>query len=97
MTIRMMGGNLHDSRERSTNVNNIHMSYTALGFPGGSARTESTCNARDLGSIPGKGNAYPLQYSGLDNFMDCIVHWVAKSQKRLSDFHCTQNLLKRKF
>ena len=70
---------------------------TALGFPGGSARTESTCNARDLGSIPGKGNAYPLQYSGLDNFMDCIVHWVAKSQTRLSDFHCTQNLLKRKF
>ena len=78
MTIRMMGGNLHDSRKRNTNRNNIHMSYTALGFPGGSARTESACNARDLSSIPGEGNAYPLQYSGLDNYMDYTVHWVTK-------------------
>ena len=27
-----------------------------------------------------KGKGYPLQYSGLENFMDCIVHGVAKSQ-----------------
>ena len=34
-----------------------------------------------------KGKGYPLQYSGLENSMDCILHGVAKSQKRLSDFH----------
>ena len=35
------------------------------------------------------GKGYPLQYSGLENSMDCIVHGVAKSQTRLSDFHFT--------
>ena len=34
-----------------------------------------------------KGKGYPLQYSGLENSMDCIVHGVAKSWTRLSDFH----------
>ena len=34
-----------------------------------------------------KGKAYPLQYSGLENSMDCIVHGVPKSQTQLSDFH----------
>ena len=63
-----------------------------LGFPCGSASKESACNAGDLGSIPGlgrspgEGNGYLLQYSGLENSMDCIVHGVAKSQTRLSDF-----------
>ena len=32
-------------------------------------------------------NSYPLQYSGLENSMDCIVHGVTKSQTLLSDFH----------
>ena len=47
----------------------------------------------DLGSIlglgrsPGEENGYPLQYSGLENSMHCIVHGVAKSRTRLSDFH----------
>ena len=56
-----------------------------LGFPGDSAGKESTCNEGDLGSIPGlgrspgEGKGYPLQYSGLENSMDCIVHGVAKS------------------
>ena len=64
-----------------------------LGFPFGSAGKESTCNAGDLdlipglGRSPGEGNGYPLQYSGLDNPMDCTVHGVAKSQTQLSDFH----------
>ena len=31
--------------------------------------------------------AYPFQYSGLENFMDYIVHTVAKHWIRLSDFH----------
>ena len=30
-----------------------------------------------------------LQYSGLKNSMDCIVHGVAKSQTQLSNFHST--------
>ena len=47
----------------------------------------------DLGSIPGlgrspgEGNGYPLQYSGLENSTDCVVHGVAKSRTGLSDFH----------
>ena len=35
----------------------------------------------------GEGKGDPLQYSGLENSMDCIVHEVAKSRTRLSDFH----------
>ena len=64
-----------------------------LGFPGGSAGKEFTCNAGDLGSIPGlgrspgEGNSSPLQYSGLENSMDCIVPGVTKSWTRLSKFH----------
>ena len=44
----------------------------------------STCNAGDPGSIPGlgrslgEGTGYSLQYSGLENSMDCIAHGVAK-------------------
>ena len=62
-------------------------------FPGGSAGKESACNAGDLSLIPGlgsshgEGNSYPLQYSGLGNSMDCIIHGVAKSETRLSNFH----------
>ena len=36
---------------------------------------------------PEEGNGYPLQYSGLENCMDCIVHKVTKSWTQLSDFH----------
>ena len=49
----------------------------------------------DLGSIPrlgrspGEGKGYPLQYSGLENAMDCIVHRVTKSRTKLTDFHFT--------
>ena len=45
--------------------------FSVRGFPGGSAGKESTCNAADLGSIPGlgrstgAGNGYPLHHSGL--------------------------------
>ena len=38
-----------------------------------------------LGRSPGDGKGYPLQYSGLENSMDCIVHGIAKSQTRPSD------------
>ena len=63
------------------------------GFPGGSAGKESASNAGDLGSIPGLGRSpgevkgYSLQYSGLENSMDCTVHGVTKTQTRLSGFH----------
>ena len=62
-------------------------------FPGGSAGEESACNVGDLGLTtglgrsPGEGNGYPLQYSGLENSMNCIVHGVSKNWTRLSDFH----------
>ena len=67
-----------------------------LGFPCGSAGKESTCNAGDLGSIPalgrspGDGKGYPLQYSDLENSMDCIVHGVAKSWTWLCSVHVLQ-------
>ena len=47
----------------------------------------------DLDLIPGledpleKGKPTNFHYSGLEKSMDCIVHGVAKSQTRLSDFH----------
>ena len=64
-----------------------------LGLPCGSAGKESTCSVGDLGLIPGlgrspgEGKGYPLQYSGLENSMDCIVHGVTNSSTQLSDFH----------
>ena len=56
----------------------------------------SACNTEDLGSIPGsgrspgEGNAYPLQFSCLENSMDrgpwwATVYEVTKDWKRLSD------------
>ena len=63
------------------------------GFPCGSAGKEFACDAGDLGLIPGlgrspgEGKSYPLQYSGLENSMNRIVHGATKSRTRLSDFH----------
>ena len=63
------------------------------GFPDGLASKESAYNMGELGSIPwlgrspGERKGYLLQYSGLKNSMDCIVHGFAKSWTRLSDFH----------
>ena len=73
-----------------------------LGFPCGSAGKESACNVGDLSSVPGlgrspgEGKGYPLQYSGLENSMDCIVHGITKSQTRLSYFyfHFLKNIFK---
>ena len=39
-----------------------------------------------------EGKGYSLQYSGLENSMDCIVHVVAKSQTQLSNFQFTSSL-----
>ena len=63
------------------------------GFPESSVGKESACDAGDPGSIPesgrssGEGIGYPLQCSGLENSMDCIVHGVTQRRTRLSDFH----------
>ena len=71
----------------------VFQTVAIFGLPYTSVGKESSCNVRDLGSIPGlgrspgEGKSYPLQYSGLENSMDCIVHGVAKSQTWLSDFH----------
>ena len=68
-------------------------SFLCRGLPHSSLGKESTCNAGDpsltpvLGRSLGEGKGYPLQYSGLENSMDCIVHGVAKSQTLLRDFH----------
>ena len=54
---------------------------------------ESVCNTGDLrlipglGRSPGEGKGHPLQYSGLENSMDCVVHGAAKCWTRMSDFH----------
>ena len=61
----------------------------------GSTGKESACNAGNLGLIPGSGRSpgeekvYPLQFSGLENSMHCIVLGVTRSQTRLSNFHFT--------
>ena len=63
-----------------------HVIVEPYTFPCGSAGKESACNAGDLGSIPGlgrcpgEGKGFPLQYSGLENSMNCVVHGVAKSR-----------------
>ena len=66
-----------------------------IGFPCGSSGKESACSVGDLGFIlglersPREGKSYPLQYSGLENPTDCIVHEVSKRLTWLSDFHFT--------
>ena len=53
-------------------------------FPCGSAGKESACNVGVQGLIPGLGRSpgerksYPLQYTGLENSMNCIVHGVTE-------------------
>ena len=46
---------------------------------------EFACSGGDLGAIPGlgrspgEGNSYSLQYSDLENALDCIVHGATES------------------
>ena len=72
------------------------MSNLDWGFPDTSDNKEHTCDAGDLGLIPGlgrslgEGNGCPLQYSCLENPMDrrawwATVHEISKSQTRLSN------------
>ena len=70
------------------------LSSSSIGFPGGSDGEASACNAGDLGSIPGSGrcpgeeNGNSVQYSCLENPMDCSppgssVHGVARVRHNL--------------
>ena len=64
-----------------------HSSTLAWKIP----RTEEPGSIPGLGRYPGEENGNPLQYFCLENPMDrgawqAAVHWVAKSQTRLSDF-----------
>ena len=72
-------------------VHGVAKSWTRLSdftftFPGGSDGKASVYNEGDLGSIPGLGrfhgerNGFPVQYCGLENSIDSIVHGVTKSQ-----------------
>ena len=70
-----------------------------MGLLGSSAGKESTCNAGDMGSIPGlgsspgEGKGYPLQYSGLENSMDCIYSpWGCKELDTTEQLSLTSNL-----
>ena len=64
-------------------------------FLGGSVGKESACNPGDLvlipglGRFPGGGKGYPLQYSGLENSLDCVGHVGTESDatKQLFHFH----------
>ena len=97
---------VHLDRAKQSTLNFIHSYQEAIkilsiwgGFPSGSAGKEFACNAGALGSIPElgrspEGNGYPLQYSALENSMDCRVHGVTKSRKQLSNFHFHQEAIK---
>ena len=54
------------------------LNWTAcnIGYPSSKPRS---------GRIPSERKGYPLQYSGLENSMDCTVHRVAKSWTLLND------------
>ena len=73
-----------------------------VSFPGALDGKESTCNVGDVGSIPGLGRSprdrkgYPLQYSTLENSMDCISPWGCKesdSSEQLLMAHSRMNQL----
>ena len=70
-----------------------HYFQAFMGFPGGSAGNESTCNVGDLVSIPGlgrspgEGNGYSLQYPGLENSIDSTVHGDTKNWIQLTNLH----------
>ena len=94
--LKLKGLNIYSSDKNPKSGTYIWLEFSdSKGFPCGSAGKESACNVEDLDLIPrlwrslGEGKGYPLQYSGLENSMDCLVHGVAKSWTRLSDFHLT--------
>ena len=70
---------------------NSSLAASRMGFPGGSARRESACNAGDPGLVSGSGralgkrNGNPFQCSCLEDSIDrrawwARVHGVSKNQ-----------------
>ena len=51
------------------------------------AMRETWVQSQGLRRSPGEGKGYPLQYSGVQNSMNCIVHGVTKSWTQLNNFH----------
>ena len=82
-------------------INDMYPVNTNKGFPDSSVGKDFASSAGEPSSIPGSGRStgegidYPLQYSGLENSMDCIVHGVAKSWTRMSDFYTHKNVNKK--
>ena len=74
--------------------------WIKVGFPSSSTGKESACNAGDLGLIPGLGRSpaarksYPLQYSGLENSMDCIVLGFQRVRHDWATFTITFNVVR---
>ena len=80
--------------EMSEEARLVILLWFCMESPGGSGGEESSCNAEDLGSIPGlgrspeEGNGKPLQYSSLQSPVDRgIAQEVTKNQTWLSDQH----------
>ena len=88
----------HSPQPHNTHTQINRRQFFPLDFPHSSVGKESACNAGDPGSIPGSGRSsrerigYLLQYSGLENSMDHIVHGITKSWTRLSDFCFSSSL-----
>ena len=63
----------------------VSFCVSPLPYPGSSTGKESTCSAGDTAFMPGSERStgevigYPLQYSGLESSMNCMVHGVAKN------------------
>ena len=74
-------------KTHNENLNNTAQTKTKLKFSNISQILMTTGSIPELGRSPGEGNGYPLQYSGLENSMDCILRGFTKSQTGLSDFH----------
>ena len=74
-----------------------------LGFCGDLAGRESPCSVEDLGLIPGlgtppgEGKGYSLQYPGLEYSINYLVHGVTNSWTWLSDFHFHVHILSPSF
>ena len=78
--------------KRQWSIDQTEVQLPLMGFLGSSAGKESACSAGDSGSISGlgrstgEGNSSPLQYSGLENSMDCVVQWGPKESDTVSYF-----------
>ena len=49
-----------------------------MGFPGGSDSKESTCNAKNLGSIPGSGRSLEKDVATHSNILVWRIQWTEK-------------------